>query len=106
MDLELIELYPSPFSERVRWVLDLKRVPYRRRSYQPLAGEAELREKTGQSTVPVLFADGELIGDSSAAVDWIETHHPSPALLPTDASQRLQVRALELAAAEALAPWA
>ena len=54
----------------------------------------------------MFFADGELIGDSNAAVDWIETHHPAPALLPKDPTQRLQVRALELAASEALAPWA
>lgn len=106
MNLELIELYPSPFSERVRWVLDIKRLPYQRRSYQPLADEAQLRERTGQTTVPVFFADGELIGDSNAALDWIETHHPAPPLLPTDATQRLQVRAIELAASEALAPWA
>lgn len=106
MNLELIELYPSPFSERVRWVLELKRLPYRRRSYQPLVGEAELRAQTGQTTVPVFFADGELIGDSNAAVDWIETHQPAPPLLPTDPTPRLQVRAVELAATEALAPWA
>jgi len=106
MDLELVELYPSPFSERVRWVLEIKGLPYRRRAYQPLAGEAELRQKTGQTTVPVFFADGELIGDSNAALDWIEAHQPAPALLPTDPTQRLQVRAIELAATEALAPWA
>jgi len=106
MNLELIELYPSPFSERVRWVLETKRLPYRRRSYQPLVGEAELREQTGQTTVPVLFADGELIGDSNAAVDWIETHHAAPPLVPADPAQRVQVRAVELAATEALAPWA
>src|SRR5689334_20061889 len=106
MNLELLELYPSPFSERVRWVLDLKRLPYKRRSYQPLAEEAELKEKTGQTTVPVFFADGELIGDSNAALEWIEAHQPTPALLPSDATQRLQVRAVELAATEALAPWA
>jgi glutathione S-transferase len=106
MTLELIELYPSPFSERVRWVLEIKRLPYRRRAYQPLVGEAELREQTGQATVPVLFADGDLIGDSNAAVDWIETHHPAVPLLPGDPPQRLQVRAVELAATEALAPWA
>jgi glutathione S-transferase len=88
MDLELIELYPSPFSERVRWVLETKRLPYRRRSYQPLVGEAELRETTGLSTVPVLLAGGEVIGDSNTAVDWIEVHHSSPELLPTDAAQR------------------
>ena len=106
MNLELIELYPSPFSERVRWVLEIKRLSYRRRSYQPLADEAQLREQTGHTTVPVFFADGELIGDSNAALEWIETHHPAPALLPTDPTERLQVRAIELSATEALAPWA
>jgi glutathione S-transferase len=106
MDLELIELYPSPFSERVRWVLDAKRLPFRRRSYQPIADEPELRERTGQSTVPVLFAGGELIGDSNAAMEWIEMHQPSPALLPADPVQRAQVRAFEIAATEGLAPWA
>lgn len=106
MTLELIELYPSPFSERVRWVLEIKGLPYRRRSYQPLADEAQLREQTGQTTVPVFWADGELIGDSNAAVDWIEHHHPAVPLLPSDPAQRLQMRAVELAATEALAPWA
>jgi glutathione S-transferase len=106
MDLELIELYPSPYSERVRWVLEAKGLPYRRRSYQPIAGEAELQKTTGLTTVPVFFADGELIGDSNAAVDWIEAHQASPALLPTDPTQRLHVRAFELAATEAVAPWA
>ena len=106
MNLELIELYPSPYSERVRWVLETKGLPYRRRSYQPIAGEEELRRKTGQATVPVLFADAEVIGDSNAAVEWIEKHRPAPALVPADPGQRAQVRAFELAATEALAPWA
>src|SRR5439155_1096618 len=55
--LTLIELYPSPWSERLRWALEWKRVPYARRAYQPLAGEEELRRATGLSTVPVLIAD-------------------------------------------------
>ena len=106
MNLELIELYPSPYSERVRWVLELKGLEYRRRNYQPIAEEAELREKTGISTVPVLFADGELIGDSNAAVEWIEKRQSSPALMPADPAERAEIRAFELASTEALAPWA
>jgi len=106
MDLELIELYPSPYSERVRWVLETKKLPYRRRPYQPIADEAELKRTTGHTTVPVLYADGEVIGDSNAAVDWLETRQPRPSLLPDEPAQRAQVRAFELAATEALAPWA
>lgn len=106
MTLELIELYPSPWSERVRWVLELKGVPYARRAYQPLADEPELRRTTGIATAPVLLADGEVVGDSDAAVDWIEARHPSPALLPADPGRRAQVRAVETAATEAIAPGA
>ncbi len=105
MALELIELYPSPWSERLRWVLDAKGVPYARRAYQPLADEPELRRTTGIATAPVLLVDGDVIGDSDAAVDWLEAHHPAPALLPADPALRLQVRAVELAATEALGPF-
>ena len=104
--LELIELYPSPFSERVRWVLELKGVPYRRTAYVPLAGEADHKRKTGIATAPVLLADGEVIGDSDQAVAWLEAHHASPALVPADARGRAQVRAWELLATEVLAPAA
>jgi len=104
--LELIELYPSPWSERVRWALEWKRVPYARRAYQPLAGEEELRRTTGLSTVPVLLADGEVVGDSDAALAWLEGRHPSPALVPEDPRLRAQVRAWEIAATESMAPAA
>lgn len=106
MALELIELYASPWSERVRWVLDLKGVPYARRDYQPIAGEAELRRTTGSATVPVLLADGEVIGDSDAAVEWLEARHPGPPLMPREPVSRARVRAFEVAATEALAPLA
>jgi len=104
--LTLIELYPSPWSERLRWALEWKRVPYARRAYQPLVGEEELRRTTGISTVPVLLADGSVIGDSDAALEWLEAHHPSPALLPEDPRLRAQVRAWEIAATETMAPAA
>ena len=103
-NLELIELYPSPWSERLRWALEWKRAPYARRAYQPLAGEEELTRTTGISTVPVLLADGEVVGDSDAALEWLEAHHPSPALLPADGRLRAQARAWEIAATETMAP--
>jgi glutathione S-transferase len=104
--LELIELYASPWSERLRWVLDVKGLPYARREYRPLADEEDLRRRTGIATAPVLLCDGDVIGDSDVAVDWIEAHHPEPALVPADATRRAQLRAFEVAATEALAPFA
>jgi glutathione S-transferase len=104
--LELLELYPSPWSERARWALEWKGVPYARREYVPLAGEEELRRSTGLSTVPVLFVDGRAVGDSDAALGWLEEQRATPALLPADPRQRAQVRAWETAATETLAPFA
>lgn len=106
MALEVIEFYASPWSERLRWVLDAKGIPYARRAYQPIVGEAEHRRTTGIATVPVLLADGDVIGDSDTAVDWLEARQPAPALLPANPALRAQVRAFELAATEALAPFA
>jgi glutathione S-transferase len=102
--LELIELYPSPWSERVRWALEWKGLAYRRRAYQPLAGEEELRRTTGLETVPVLLVEGDVVGDSNAAVDWLEREGRS--LLPASPRARAQVRAFEVAATETLAPAA
>jgi glutathione S-transferase len=104
--LDLLELYPSPWSERVRWVLEAKGLPYARRTYQPIAGESELVRTTGLRTVPVLFADGQVIGDSNAALDWLEATYPRPALLPAGPLARAQVRALEIMATETIAPAA
>lgn len=102
--LELIELYPSPWSERLRWVLDAKAVPYTRRDYVPMAGEEDLRARTNYETVPVLLADGVVVGDSNAAVDWLEEKFAQPPLLPAEARSRAQARAWEIAAADWLGP--
>lgn len=102
--LELIDLHVSPWSERVRWALELKGLPYTRRQYTPLADEDALRRRTGIATTPVLIADGGVVGDSDAAVDWIERARPAPALLPADPRGRAAVRAWELMATEMLAP--
>jgi glutathione S-transferase len=104
--LRVVELYPSPWSERLRWVLDAKGVRYERTQYQPIADEEAHRRTTGLATAPVLFADGAIIGDSNAAVDWLEETLPAPPLVPSDARLRATVRAWEVAAAETMAPAA
>lgn len=104
--LTLIELYPSPFSERVRWALRWKGVEYARRPYVPLAGEAEHRRATGIATAPVLLEDGTVVGDSNRALEWLERRSPNPPLLPASPAHRAQVRCWELFASEVLAPAA
>jgi glutathione S-transferase len=104
--LEVIELYGSPFSERLRWALAYKGVKHTRKPFVPIAGEAEHRRATGIATAPVLVADGKVVGDSNRALDWLEQTVAKPPLLPEDPAQRAQVRAWEAFASEVLAPYA
>lgn len=44
-----------------------------------------VRELSGQDLVPVLQApDGEVVVDSPRILAWIEAHHPTPSLWPSD----------------------
>jgi len=83
---ELLHLPYSPWSEKARWALECRRVPYRSRIYQPLIGEPalriRLRRARGPVTVPVLFtADGPL-ADSLDIARWAAGRGEGPDLFP------------------------
>jgi glutathione S-transferase len=83
----------SHFSEKVRWALDWKRVPHRRRvmppGLHPLGG---LVLTGGRAfTMPVLVIDRQRIGDSTAIIAALEERFPERSLYPPD-----EARALEL----------
>jgi glutathione S-transferase len=87
----------SHYSEKVRWALDHKRVPHRRRAVAipGLHIPASMLLTRGAShTFPVLEIDGRAIGDSSEIIAALEERHPERPLYPTDPEQRR--RALEL----------
>lgn len=88
---KLIQIYQSPWSERARWGLEFKGVPYEKQEYQIGAGEEELKKLTGQAQVPVLLANGSVIPDSTAILNWLEEHNPQPALLPKSDKGRAEV---------------
>jgi glutathione S-transferase len=83
----------SHFNEKVRWALDFKNIPHRRRcvgaDYLFKAWRA-----TGQGTLPILFLDDKPTHDSTAIIAALEQRQPEPALYPKDPAQRR--RALEL----------
>jgi glutathione S-transferase len=86
----------SHYSEKARWALDLKRVPYELRVPMPgLHGaRALLLTRGAQRRLPVLELDGRRIGDSTAIIAALEEHTPEPPLYPSDPGER--ARALEL----------
>ncbi len=84
----------SHFNEKVRWVLDHKRVPHHRHSYLPGMHILPMLRRTGQKQLPV-WCDGALtLPGSAAIIDHLERQHPEPALLPADPAERR--RALEV----------
>lgn len=92
---ELLGLIYSPWSEKARWALDARAVPYRFRPYLPLLGEPALRLKLrrwrGRVTVPVLTDDGgRVFADSLDIARWGDGHGDAPALLPAGREREIQ----------------
>jgi glutathione S-transferase len=104
--LKLIHHPASSFSERVRWALEHKAVPYQAEEYAVATGEDELARLTGQRQVPVLMVDGRPLPDSTAILEWLEERVPEPALLPRDEGARAQVMLYEEVACAVLGPQA
>jgi glutathione S-transferase len=110
---ELLALPYSPWSEKARWALDVRRVPYVYRVYQPIVGElglrAKLRRARGRVTVPVLTTDdGDVLTDSTEIARWADARGEGPALFPAEHEREIATlvalsdRALEAARAVAL----
>ena len=94
--IELLQFRHSPYNEKVRWALDLKRVPHRRRSLLPGPHMGVVKKLTGRTQTPVLrLDDGSVIAGSAPILDWLEGQHPEPRLMPDDPAQREQVLALQ-----------
>jgi glutathione S-transferase len=93
MSTELLGLPYSPWSEKARWALEARGVPYASRLYQPLLGEPALRVKlrkfTGRVTVPVLTADGSVFADSADIARWADARGEGPTLFPQGADAEI-----------------
>lgn len=84
---ELFAIAYSPWSEKARWALDARRVPYRERPYAPILGElalrARLRRPRGLVSVPVLIPDrGPPLTDSLSIARWASSKGEGPDLFP------------------------
>ena len=94
--IELLQFRHSPYNEKVRWALDLKRVPHRRRSLLPGPHVGVVRKLTGRTTTPVIVADDGLAIDGSARIlQWLEERFPDPPLFPADAAELAEAQRIE-----------
>ena len=95
--MKLYSFFRSGTSHRLRIALNLKGL-----AYEQVAVDLRREEHFGdafkainpQQFVPVLEADERLMIQSPAIIEWLEERYPTPPLLPGDAGDRAQVRAL------------
>lgn len=100
--MKLYGYFRSSAAYRVRIALALKGLAYEQVPVELRGGEqrrAEFRSVNPQQLVPALEADGHLLTQSLAIIEYLEETHPAPPLLPADAAGRARVRALALAIA-------
>lgn len=102
--VELFQFRYSPYNEKVRWALDLKRVPHRRTSLLPGPHIAKLRAMTGQTATPVLRIGDETLFGSARIVARLDQLYPEPRLIPEDRSERELAQAIEQRFDEDLTP--
>lgn len=95
--IELLQFRFSPYNEKVRWALDLKGAPHRRRALLPGPHLPLVKKATGgrASATPVLVQDGEAVVESATILEWLEARFPTPPLFPTDAAQAQAARAIQ-----------
>jgi len=95
--MKLYDFFRSGTSQRLRIALNLKGlaceqvgVDLRRDEHLEPAYQAI----NPQRLVPALEADGYVMTQSPAIIEWLEERYPDPPLLPARAHERAQVRAL------------
>jgi len=95
--IELYHYWRSSCSWRVRWALILKGIPYQSHPVNLLKNEqSELSylkiNPSGQ--VPCIVSGAATLSESLAIIEWLEEKYPTPALLPTDAWRKAEVRSV------------
>jgi glutathione S-transferase len=84
--IELLGAVYSPWTERARFALDVRGVPYDFRAYAAVAGELGLRRKLGRwrgkVSVPVLTTPDGVVDDSVAIAHWANAQGSGPNLFP------------------------
>ena len=81
---ELYDFRFSHYSEKARWALDFKGVPYTPRHLLPGFHLRTTRKLAPRSSVPILKTDAAVIQGSAEIIDFLERTFPERSLTPAD----------------------
>lgn len=100
--MKLYGYFRSSAAYRVRIALNLKGLEADQLPVSLIDGEQQqdaYRALNPQGLVPALATEQGLLTQSLAIIEYLESQHPTPALLPGDAWQQAQIRAFALSLA-------
>ncbi|MBB5711411.1 maleylacetoacetate isomerase [Sphingomonas xinjiangensis] len=92
----LYDYFRSSAAYRVRIALALKGVAYARRHVMLLEDQQRSPEhlaRNPQGFVPALEAEGRVLTQSLAIIDWLDARYPDPRLIPADPDARAEALA-------------
>ncbi|SMF20734.1 maleylacetoacetate isomerase [Pseudobacteriovorax antillogorgiicola] len=95
--LTLYHYWRSSCSWRVRWALELKKIPYQSVAVNLLKNEQQdpvYTQKSPAGLVPCLEFGGQYLSESIAILEWLEERYPQMPLLPRNLWDRAKVREL------------
>lgn len=103
----LYDYFRSSAAYRVRIALSLKNIAYERRDVMLLENQQRSPEhlaRNPQGLVPALDADGLMLTQSLAIIEWLDAKYPEPRLLPENADARAAAMAQALVIAADIHP--
>lgn len=84
MTTRLLTIPISHFCEKARWALDRAGIAYTEEGHLQVIHIWKARRAGGGQTVPVLVADGEVMADSTAIIEWVDRRLPATERLYPD----------------------
>jgi len=78
----------SHYCEKIRWVLDYKKIEYETVNHLPGFHAKKMIALTGQHSVPVLVNGDKTFADSAKIINYLENQYPSLALTPTTPTEK------------------
>lgn len=96
-DFELFHYWRSSCSWRVRWALNLKKIPHKLTPVNLLEGEQKSEDyikKNPSGYVPTLKIGSQFLTESMAIIEWLDESFKNYPLLPQDPMERYKVRKL------------
>jgi glutathione S-transferase len=87
----MIDLYQfelSHYTEKIRFILDYKGLPYRKIEVTPGIGQLEIYQLSGQRQVPVIKDGTSIVSDSTAIALYLDKKYPDRPIIPSDPKLR------------------